>query len=196
MIEAARSRQRPGHLEFREGDLREWEPDEPPDVLLANAVLHLVPDHLELVRRLAGFLAPGGVLGFQLPGAIPGSVMDVAQGLVTTDAWRDTLGDVLDAETVLAPIDYLTVLSDAGLEAEAWDTHYWLPMRGEDSLVGYAAGSVLRPALARLSPADADRFLTEYAGRLNAAQSPRLIGGQRVEILHQRRVFAVGRRRP
>lgn len=194
MIEAARSRQRPGHLEFREGDVREWKPGEPPDIVLASAVLQWIPDHLALLPRLAGFLASGGVLGFQMPFAVAGSVMNIAQQLVATKAWRDILGDALDAATEHQPIEYLTVLGAAGLEAEAWETNYWFPLSGEGSLVEYAAGSVLRPALTRLDPADADRFLAEYAERQRAVQPPRFINGQPVEILRQRRVFAVGHR--
>jgi trans-aconitate methyltransferase len=83
-----------------------------------------IPDHLTLLPRIAGFVAPGGVLGLQMP------------------------------------------------------------------------GSVLRSALSRLSPGDADRFLAEYAGRQRAARPARLIGGRPVEMLRQRRVFAVGRRQP
>jgi trans-aconitate 2-methyltransferase len=194
MIEAARSRQRPGRLEFREGDLREWQPDDRPDVVLASAVLQWVPDHLAVLPRLAGFLAPGGVLGFQMPGGTRGSVMGIAHELAATQAWRDKLGDALDSATVHAATDYLTVLGDAGLEAEAWETHYWFPLAGEGSLVEYAAGSVLRSALSRLSPRDADQFLAEYAGRLRAAQPARLVAGRPVEVLRQHRVFAVGRR--
>jgi trans-aconitate 2-methyltransferase len=196
MIEAARSRRRPGRLEFRQGDLSEWEPDDRPDVILASAVLQWIPDHLTLLPRIAGFLAPGGVLGFQMPGAVPGSVMYIAQELVATQAWRDKLGDALESATVHAPVDYLTALGDTGLEAEAWETHYWFPLTGEGSLVQYAAGSVLRPALSRLSADDADRFLAEYAERQRAAQPTRIVGGQPVEMLRQRRVFAVGRRQP
>ena len=197
MIAAARSRQRPGCLEFREGDLREWEPDGAPDVVVASAVLQWLPDHLSLLPRIAGFLAPGGVLGFQMPGEVPGSIVGIARELVATDAWRDTLRDALDAmTTVHAPTDYLTALGDAGLEAEAWETRYWFPLAGEGSLAGYAAGSVLRPVLARLSPDDAERFLAEYAERQRAAQPARLVGGRPVQMLRQRRVFAMGRRSP
>jgi trans-aconitate 2-methyltransferase len=95
---------------------------------------------------------------------------------------------------VHAPPDYVAVLGDAGLDAEAWETHYWFPLAGENSLTEYAAGSVLRSALARLRPADADRFLREYAQRQQDAHPARLLGGRPVEILRQRRVFAVGRR--
>lgn len=43
MIEATRPRQRPGRLEFRAGDLRDWDPGERVDVILANAVLQFHP---------------------------------------------------------------------------------------------------------------------------------------------------------
>jgi hypothetical protein len=47
--------------------------------------------------------------------------MDVAHHLVEGGAWRDRLGDVLADATVHAPIDYLTALGEAGLQAEAWE---------------------------------------------------------------------------
>lgn len=87
----------------------------------------------------------------------------------------------------------LTVLAAAGLESQARETHYWFPLGGQGSLAEYAAGSVLRSALARLSHEDADLFLAQYAQRLRAAQPALRIGGQSVEMLAQRRVFAVGR---
>lgn len=194
MIEAARSRQRPGRLEFREGDVSVWQPADAPDIVLASAVLQWLPDHLRLLPRLAGFLAPGGVLGFQLPGEMPGSIMDITRGLVATPAWHDKLHGALDAATMHAPVDYLTALGGAGLAAEAWQTTYWFPLPGEGSLAGYAAGSVLRSVLARLTPDDAHRFLAQFTERYRATQPAHQVGGKPVEILRQRRVFAVGHR--
>lgn len=194
MIEAARSRRRPGRLEFREGDVSDWEPDDPPDIVLASAVLQWLPDHLALLPRLACFLAPGGVLGFQMPGEVRGSIIDIARELIATPRWHGQLHDALNSTTVHPPLDYVAVLGEAGLDTEAWETHYWFPLPGENSLTEYAAGSVLRSALARLRPPDADRFLAEYARRQRAASPPRLLDGRPVEILRQRRVFAVGRR--
>ena len=198
MINAAQSRQRPGHLEFRAGDLLEWRPDQVPDVILANAVLQFIPGHLELLSRWAGFLGPGGILGAQLPGTPPGSasdsIMDVARQQISAPAWCDALGDSLEGVNVYPPIDYLAALGDAGLDAEVWVTSYSFPLGGAGSLAQYAAGSVIRPALSRLGPDDADRFLSEYASRLQARQPPEIIGGKEVEILRQHRVFAIGRR--
>lgn len=195
MIEAARSRQRPGRLEFLVADMRDWRPSEPVDVVLANAVLQFFPDHLELLPRLASFLAPGGTLGFQMPASDPvGSIMDVARALVASPAWRDTLGDALTPGTVHPPIDYLTALGDAGLNGEAWETTYLSPLAGPGSIAEYAAGSVLRPALSCLNSETAGRFLADYTDLMHAEWPPRVIGGELTDVLRQRRVFAVGRR--
>ncbi|MGO2825481.1 MAG: methyltransferase domain-containing protein, partial [Brachybacterium alimentarium] len=49
-------------------DLRCWEPSAPVDVLVSNAALQWVDDHLALLPRLVGMLAPGGWLAMQVPG--------------------------------------------------------------------------------------------------------------------------------
>jgi trans-aconitate 2-methyltransferase len=194
MIEAARSRERPGRLEFLVADIRDWRPSQPVDVVLANAVLQFFPDHMELLPRLASFLAPGGVLGFQLPASDSvGSIMDVARALIASPAWRDRLDGVLTPGTVRPAIDYLAALGNAGLTGEAWETVYLFPLAGPGSIAEYAAGSVLRPALYRLDPAEADRFLADYTDLIHAEWPPQVIGGELTDVLRQRRVFAVGR---
>ncbi len=39
---------------FVEADLAAWEPETPPDLIYANAVLQWLPDHAALLPRLAG----------------------------------------------------------------------------------------------------------------------------------------------
>lgn len=51
---------------------------------------------------------------------------------------------------------------------------------------------MLRPALAPLTPEEAERFLAEFSRRVSLACPPQVIGGETVEVLHQSRVFAVG----
>jgi trans-aconitate 2-methyltransferase len=199
MIKAAQSRSRPGRLEFREGDLRDWEPDDAPDVVLLNTVLNWLPGHMTLLPRLSGFLAPGGVLGFQMAGVAGGadSLLEPVYELTATEAWRGKLHGVLTANTSLHhPLEYLTALGDAGLEARVWESSYWFPLDGEMTLAEYSAGTVLRPVFARLSPEDADRFLAAYAQLQQATQLTQLIDGKPTEVLRQHRVFAVGRANP
>lgn len=198
MIGAAQSRRRPGRMEFRMGDLREWEPDGTPDVVLASAVLNFLPDHIAQLPRLADFLAPGGVLGFQIPGVVGSadSLMEPAHELAATEAWSGKLNGMLFRHTLNHPLNYLTALGDAGLEAKVWESSYWFPLGGEGTLAEYSAATVLRIVLSRLSPEDASLFLAQYARRQQAIQPAQLIGGKLVDLLRQRRIFAVGRRPP
>jgi trans-aconitate methyltransferase len=50
----------------------------------------------------------------------------------------------------------------------------------------------LRPALAPLTPEEAQRFLAEFSRRVSLACPPQVIGGESVEMLDQFRVFVVG----
>jgi len=55
-------------LSFMIDDVRHWEPQSLPDVIISNAVLQWVPGHRELLVRWADRLAPDGWLAFQVPG--------------------------------------------------------------------------------------------------------------------------------
>lgn len=56
----------PGHA-FFEADIATWAPDQPVDLLYANASLQWIDDHAALFPRLVGFLSPGGALAVQMP---------------------------------------------------------------------------------------------------------------------------------
>jgi trans-aconitate 2-methyltransferase len=203
MIAAARARERPGQLEFRQADLTEWQPEESFDVVLLNAVLQWIPNHASMLPRLAALLAPGGVLGIQMPGrgereSSSTDMMGIARDLTREPQWRDKLADVYNDEDLLEPVDYLTALGDLGLRAEAWRTLYAFPLPGDDGrrVVEYAAGSVLRPALGSLTPEESEQFLAEYSRHINAAYPPRVIGGEIVEVLNQSRTFMIGQAGP
>jgi trans-aconitate 2-methyltransferase len=198
MIAAAREREQPGRLEFHLGDLATWQPDEPADVLLFNAVLQWIPGHAALMPRFAAMLAPGGVLGFQMPGLWPGtgandSLVETILELTREPQWRDKLGGALGDATLLDAIGYISALADAGLQPEAWETRYTYLLAGTGRLVEYASGSILRPIFALLSPPEVEQFRAEFSQRLSQTHPPRIIGGETVEVLSQRRVFAIGR---
>src|SRR4051794_411209 len=67
MIQRARTEAGEG-VRLTLADVRAWEPARPVDVLVSNATLQWVPDHLPLLDRLAGFLSPRGLLPVQGPG--------------------------------------------------------------------------------------------------------------------------------
>src|ERR1700712_179706 len=55
-------------MAFEVGDVREWAPIEPVDVLVSNATFQWIPGHLALLPRLVGTVVPGGWLAFSVPG--------------------------------------------------------------------------------------------------------------------------------
>ena len=76
-------------------------------------------------------------------------------------------------DAVLEPAGYLDVLTAAGLAADVWETTYLHVLTGDDPVLGWVRGTVLRPVLAQFGDDDAARFTAEYAaalrGRLSGA---------------------------
>ena len=63
VLERARARFPDARVDWRLGDLMTWQPDGRPfDAVVSNATLHHLPDIGAALRRMAGFLRPGGVL--------------------------------------------------------------------------------------------------------------------------------------
>ncbi len=53
---------------FEVADLRDWTAPDGVDVLVSNATLQWLPDHLDLLPGLVAQVRPGGWLAFQVPG--------------------------------------------------------------------------------------------------------------------------------
>ena len=65
MLVAAKRRLPQVH--FQQADLTVWKPDQPYDLIFANAVLELLPNHEALFPWLASLPTPGGCLAAQMP---------------------------------------------------------------------------------------------------------------------------------
>ena len=190
MLAAAAAHAVPGRVTFTRGDAQGWQPAEPVDVLVTNAVLHWVPGHADLLRRWAGQLAPGGWLALQVPGNWRAPTHALLAGLCRSPRWAGLVGDAAPTEdAVLDPAGYLDVLSGAGLATDAWETTYLHVLHGDDPVLGWVRSTVLRPVLARLGEDDAAELTAEYAAALRAAYPRRPDG---TTLLPFRRVFAVG----
>jgi trans-aconitate 2-methyltransferase len=182
----------PGHLEFVEGDVRDWQPPGPVDVVVSNAVLHWVAGHETLLARWAGWLAPGGRLAVQVPGNFRAPTHALLAELCRSPRWSDRLADAGPrSDTVLEPAAYADVLTTAGLLPDVWETTYLHVLRGPDPVLAWVRGTVLRPVLALLPDDEAATFSTEYAAALRTAYPLRADG---TTVLPFRRIFAVGTR--
>ena len=171
-------------------DVRHWEPQSLPDVIISNAVLQWVPGHRELLVRWADRLAPDGWLAFQVPGNFDQPSYAIMREMAASARWRPLLRDVELNRQSADPADYAELLSRAGCEVDAWETTYVHILQGEDPVLEWYKSTGLRPVLAALDAERAGNFLAEYGTELRQAYPPRSFG----TIFPFRRVFAVAHR--
>ena len=192
MIEAARALPADGQrLSFALGDVRDWEPDGRVDVIVSNAVLQWIPDHLAVLARWAGFLPAGGWLAFQVPGNFDQPSHRALRELAGSGRWRPLLAGVQFNRQAADPAQYVDLLARAGLEVDAWETTYLHVLHGDDAVLDWYRGTGLRPVIAALPPGQADEFLADYRARMSEAYPAAPYG----TVFPFRRVFVVAVRR-
>jgi|tagenome__1003787_1003787.scaffolds.fasta_scaffold20976928_4 trans-aconitate 2-methyltransferase len=192
MLTAAAAHAIPGRVEFVAGDVREWEPDDPVDVVVSNAVLHWVAGHDRVMTRWARWLSPGGVVAVQVPGNFRAPTHALLTELCRSPRWSARLAEVApDPDAVADPADYYDVLTAAGLSADVWETTYVHVLTGDEPVLAWVRTTVLRPVLAALGEDDAAELTAAYVEALREAYPPRPDG---TTLLPFRRIFAVGSR--
>lgn len=168
MLEAARKRERPGHLTFRRGTLEGWRPEAPVDLLVSNAALHWASDHPALLTAWSHALSPRGVLAFQVPANFAAPSHRELYALCDSPRWSPKLGNVARG-AVLTLEAYVRHLHSLHLEVDAWQTTYVHVLAGEAPVLEWMKGTTLRPMLAVLTQEEQAAFLHEYGERLDAS---------------------------
>jgi trans-aconitate 2-methyltransferase len=190
----AKARETDDRVTFDVADLRDWSPvstgstDGAVDVLVSNATLQWVPDHLDLLSRLVGSVAPGGWFAFQVPGNF--------------DEPSHTIRAELAAEAPYAahtqhaavpsshdPAVYLDALAALGCEVDAWETSYLHVLTGDDPVFTWVSGTGARPTIQALPDDLRPRFEVEFRRRLAVAYPAHEYG----VVLPFRRIFVVAR---
>jgi trans-aconitate 2-methyltransferase len=194
MIEAATRDAASGaaNLTFQLGDVWDWRPAHPVDVVVCNAVLQWVPGHQELLLNWADLLSRGGWLAFQLPGNFGQPSHAIVAELARSPRWRALLSAAQLNRQAGDPADYVELLARPGYQVDAWETSYLHILPGPDAVLEWTKGTTLRPVLAALDSEQAAAFVDEYADRLRQVYKPRSFG----TIFPFRRVFAVVHRQP
>ncbi len=177
-------------LSFTVADVRDWQPARRPDVIVSNAVLQWVPDHLNVLRRWIGLLAPGGWVAVQVPGNFDQPSHQILRELAGSPRWHPVLASVRLNRQAADPADYLDLLADEGCAADVWETTYLHLLHGDDPVLRWYRGTGLRPVLAALTAEQAAEFCAEYGKRLATAYP----SGRHGTVFPFRRIFAVGRR--
>lgn len=173
----ASARERLPHCFFLHSDVSAWQPEHPPDLLFANAVLQWVPDHEVLLSRLFGCLAPSGVLAVQMPDNLDEPTHRSMREVATHKRWAAEVGDAAAVRApILSAIDYYDSLAPHAARVEIWRTTYHHPMDSAAAIVDWLQSTGLRPFLEPLSEAQRSAFLFEYEARIAQAYPTRRDG--------------------
>jgi trans-aconitate 2-methyltransferase len=185
-----------GGVSWEVADLRDWaRPDPlalraPVDVLVSNATLQWLPDHLELLPHLVDRVAPGGWFAFQ----VPGNFDDPSHTTRTELASREPYAaHVRDARVPMShdPVVYARLLLDLGCEVDAWETTYLHVLTGDDPVFDWVSGTGARPTLQALPDDLRPLFEDEFRALLRDAYPADASG--RV-VMPFRRIFVVARK--
>lgn len=187
MIETARARL--PSVAFTVADAASWRPEEPPDVIFANAVFQWLPDHPAILERLFGALALGGVIAVQMPD----NLGEASHVLMRETANSMPFGAKL-AQAARAPLPparfYYDLLSPGAASIDIWHTFYNHPLGSADAIVEWVKSTGLKPFLDPLEAGEREQFLAEYTRRIASAY-PQAADGK--VLLRFPRLFIVAR---
>ena len=191
MLDAARKRL--PQVRFEQRDIARWDETGPFDVILANAVLHWLPDHARLFPALVDKLAPGGSLAVQMPDNLDEPAHRLMREIAADGPWAATLSGIgRDPSQHADAQGYYRLLRPCARHVDVWRTTYHHPLAGgADAVVEWFKGSGLRPFLDPLDAARRNAYLDRYT-RAIAQAYPALPDGS--VLLPFPRLFVVATR--
>jgi trans-aconitate 2-methyltransferase len=169
MIAAARRRL--PKVQFAMGGIEGWSDAGPFDVILANAVLHWLPNHARLLPALVGRLASGGGLAIQMPDNLDVPAHQLMREIAADGPWAPMLAAAAASRTPLGSADwYYGVLRPLCSRVDVWRTTYYHPLSGgAAAIVEWFKGSGLVPFLKPLDAASRAAYLERYTAAVARA---------------------------
>lgn len=181
-----------GLAHWTQGDVGSWVPDEQPDLIYSNAVLHWLNDHERLFPRLLGFVKPGGVLAVQMPNQFAEPSHVLMREAALDGPWADTLRPLLREAPVAAPGAYYDWLSADCQRLDIWETSYAQVMSGRDPVLDWLASTALNPLREALPTDQRGPFREVLAEKLRQAYPPRADG---TTLFPFKRLFVVAHKK-
>lgn len=153
-----------------EADIAGWRPETPPALIFSNAVLHWLPDHAALMPRLAGHLAPGGVLAVQMPRQFLAPSHRFLRDIAAAQ-FPDRF-DFGHYQPPVAPaVQYHEMLSPLG-QVAAWETDYVQrldPCEAGHPVRAFTGSTAMRPFVEKLTAEETAQFIAAYDAALGSA---------------------------
>lgn len=176
--------------DYQDADLSQWSPDEQPSLLFSNATFQWVPDHVQVLARLARSLKPGGVMAVQMPDNLREPSHRLIQAVAEEGAWAGKLAKASSARDPLPePREYYRRLKQLFSRLDIWHTVYNHVLQGPAGIVQWISSTGLRPYLNSLAEDERQHFISAYQARLADAY-PAMDDG--MVLLRFPRLFIVG----
>jgi trans-aconitate 2-methyltransferase len=185
MVAAARDR----GIAAEQADVVDWTPEPDADVVVTNAVLQWVPEHVRLLPRWLAALPHGAWFALQVPGNFGAPSHALVRELLAEPRWAGRV-EVRHEDAVPEPDAYADLLAGTGADVDVWETTYQHRLTGDDPVLQWISGTALRPVRDGLAAEEYARFRAELAPRLRAAYPARPDGTTWFPF---RRIFAVAR---
>ena len=175
---------------WHSGDIPSWAPSVRYDVIFANAALHWLGDQDALLKRLMSYLAPEGVLAFQVPANFNEPSHRLMRDVAASGLWAGKLKGVRNI-VLGTEQGYYEMLEPLASHLDIWQTTYLQVLSGEDAVYRWVSGTGLRPFLEALDAQEREAYAREYKARLNQAYPMRASGKT---LFPFQRLFVVARR--
>ncbi|WP_416899820.1 MAG: methyltransferase domain-containing protein [Minwuia sp.] len=186
-----RARETHPDIAFVEGDIADWTPDGPVDVIFSNAAIHWVANHGLLLPRLYAALAPGGCLAVQQPNNFDADSHALIREVAGEPRFRTALQGKLLGEHTMNAAWYHDLLRPLAGELDIWEVEYAQPLEGPDPVLEWVRGTALLPVRQALGDEDFQAFEAIYGQRLLQAYPAAPDG---VTVFPFRRMFIFARR--
>jgi trans-aconitate 2-methyltransferase len=189
MINTATGDNTDSDASYELADVATWEPVDPVDLIVSNALFQWIPDQLAVIERLSTHVEPGGTFALQVPRNYAAPSHTLLHEIASQPPYGEhTRG--IPTDRGVDPSTYLELFATFGWDVDVWETTYLHVLQGEDPVFDWISGTGARPVLQAL-PADLrEEFAVTYKAALRDAYPARPWG----TVLPFTRTFAVARR--
>ena len=173
-------------------DASGWMPENPVDLIFSNAVFHWLPDHQNLLTRLAGALNAGGTMAVQMPDNMAEPSHLAINQVAGSKRFEILLQSQFSSRNDVASANkYYEWLKGDFASVDLWRTSYAHVLPGHSHIVDWMKGAALTPFLSVLDPSLQEEFLDDYLNAISYAYPNQKDGNV---IFHFPRLFFVARK--
>ena len=130
--------------QFIQADFTDWQSDAPPDLLFANAALQWAGNHADLLPRLVGQLAEGGVLAVQMPDNLEEPAHLLMSETARLPQWQPQMQAMKNRRPLAEAEEYYDILTAASCSVDIWRTTYYHIMPDAEAIVHWFRATGLR----------------------------------------------------